>query len=90
MDIKDWQRNENENILQSFAGDEDEQAAHSYVDEKKQSQHRHGAGCERFLHKRLSYPVEIKQRVLAEANHGENRVEHILMCEDEIDGYGEW
>ena len=75
---------------QALTGNEDEEAANSYCNGQEHNQNSERAPVQCLLDKRLPNLVEVEEGVLAVSGNGDDGVEHVLMCEDEIDSDGEW
>ena len=67
-----------------------EEAADSYRDGQEHNQDSERAPVKRLLHKRFPNLVEVKESVLAVSGKGDDGVEHVLVCEDEIDSDRKW
>ena len=74
---------------QALTRNEDEQTADSRVHQDEQAQHSSRPRVQGLAHKWFSYPVEVEQRVLAVADHGDDWIKHVLVCEDEVEGHSE-
>jgi hypothetical protein len=71
---------------QALSGDEDEETADSRCQDQEHDHDGERAPNKRLPDKLFPDLVEVEERVLAVSEEGNDRVEHVLVCEDEVDG----
>jgi len=71
---------------QPLSRHQDEETADSRRENHKHDQHRERPTVQRLTHKGLADLVEVEEGVLAVPHERDDRIEHVLVCEDEIDG----
>lgn len=74
--------------LETFARNQNEEDAEGRVDEQRDSEHHDGALREELPDVGLSYPGEVKGRVLAVSDEGEDGVQRVLIRGKEVDAEG--
>jgi len=75
--------------LQSVTRNEDEEATDCSRREQEEEQHRKRSSAESLLYIRLTDTVEVHQSVFAVPKESEDRIQHVLVGEDEVDGQRE-